>query len=393
MTGNSPLHILHVVESLDRGGLERMVVDLAVEQSRRGHRVVLATLYRPGPLADELHGAGVKTLDFGKSTHGSLHAARLLRRQLARGFDVMHSHNPMSHYYAVAAGFGLPRPVRINTRHGMGPEAGTSKRLEWLYARSLAHTDAVTVVCDAARQRFLARQVDFPERWITLRNGIDLSRVEERDDAHRRALLDELQRPSSSCIVGCVGRLNPVKQHGVLIEAFARILPSIPDACLVLAGDGSEHSRLVDLAVQSGVAGSVHFLGARTDIPRLLAGMDAFALTSASEGYSLALVEASAAGLPIVASDVGGNSEIVNDGVTGLLFPAGDVDSCAEHLRALANSPGLRDRMGRQARLWAFEHASLQTMANAYEMLYRGNAALNSGMKPSNAPTDMESVA
>lgn len=302
----------------------------------------------------------------------------------------MHSHNPMSHYYSIATGFGLPRIVRINTRHGMGPNASDSRRMEWLYARSLKHTDAVAVVCEAARQHFLARNVPIPERWITLRNGIDLSRVEERSDAHRRALLAELKRPSSSCIIGCVGRLNPVKQHQVLIETFARIVPKNPDACLVIVGDGSERSHLIDLAAQHGITESVYFLGTRNDVPSLLAGMDIFALTSASEGYSLALVEASAAGLPIIASDVGGNSEIVTDGVTGKIFPPGDIDYCANQLQELAASSVLRERMGTKARSWALEHASLQTMATAYEMLYRGARTLTPGGKPHSTQSDLE---
>ena len=385
-----PLRILHVVESLDRGGLERMVVDLTLEQSRRGHQVTVATLYRPGALAQELHGTLVQTLDCGKQSQGGLHAFGHLRRRISAGLDVVHSHNPMSHYYATSAAFGLPRTARINTRHGMGPGANASRRLEWLYARSLARTDAVATVCEAARRRFLARHSSRPWQWVTLRNGIDLARVLERNEIHRQTLLAELGIASSSCIIGCVGRLNPVKQHQTLLQAFAQILPANPHACLVVVGDGPEHARLVDIAAELGISNAVRFLGARNDVPRLLAGMDAFALTSASEGYSLALVEASAAGLPIVASNVGGNGEIVIDEVSGKLFPPGDINSCATCLHALAASPDLRERLGTRARHWALENASMQTMADAYEALYRGAMPPNGHRKAASISTPAE---
>ncbi len=113
-------------------------------------------------------------------------------------------------------------------------------------------------------------------------------------------------------------------------------------------------------------------LGQRGDVPDLLAGMDVFVLSSRTEGYSLALVEAAAAGLPIVATDVGGNAEIVAQDVTGLLVPAGDPQALARALEALSDDPGLRARMGEAARRWALEHGSIDSMYRHYLWLYQG---------------------
>ena len=146
------------------------------------------------------------------------------------------------------------------------------------------------------------------------------------------------------------------------------------DVELVLVGDGRERAALQALAQSLQIHDSVHLVGWRHDVSALLQGFDLFALPSASEGYSLALVEAAAAALPLVATAVGGNGEIVQDGVTGLLVPAGDDAALAAALGTLVDDTALRDRMGLAARQWALARGSIGTMAHAYQALYEGRA-------------------
>lgn len=367
----SPLRILHVVESLDRGGLERMVIDLANEQARAGHAVSIATLYRPGELASELDGSRVRLIDCAKDRHGAWGAWRHLRRMVAGGFDVLHGHNPMAHYYAVFASLGRSRMTRIVTRHGMGSATLGGGRGRWLFRRSLAFTDCSVAVCEAASDVFQRADGRLGSTWESIPNGIDLAKVVPVSNDARKDLLASLGVVSSDCIVGCVGRLTEVKQHQVLLQAFARLLVRVPSAQLVVVGDGPLRASLEEAVRSAGIAASVHFTGARQDVNHLLAGFDIFALTSRSEGYSLALVEAAAAGLPIVASDVGGNGEIVNNGSSGLLFEAGDEKACARHLEVLALCSEQRHELGAKGRAWALAHASTKAMADAYEGIYR----------------------
>ena len=156
-----------------------------------------------------------------------------------------------------------------------------------------------------------------------------------------------------------------------LIRAFRQIHNQHPHAVLLLIGDGELRTDLEAFAEQEGVRGAVHFLGDRNDVRDLLQGLDLFVLSSASEGYSMALLEACAVALPIVATDVGGNGEIIRSGQTGQLVPAGDPDALAEAMLLLLREPHRASAYGRAARDWVEQHGSLEAMADRYERLYQ----------------------
>jgi glycosyltransferase involved in cell wall biosynthesis len=141
----------------------------------------------------------------------------------------------------------------------------------------------------------------------------------------------------------------------------------------VLVGDGELRASLQQCAIDEQIADAVHFLGDRNDVPDLLRGLDVFALSSVSEGYSMALLEASAVGLPIVATDVGGNGEIVKDGETGALVPARNVAALAEAMLAL-QEPEVAAGLAHAARAWVEQHGSLEAMAARYDDLYQSTA-------------------
>jgi glycosyltransferase involved in cell wall biosynthesis len=164
--------------------------------------------------------------------------------------------------------------------------------------------------------------------------------------------------------------MQPVKDQANLIHAFARVRERVPEAVLLLIGDGTLRGELERLAGELGLMDAVRFLGDRSDVDRLLRGLDIFALSSLSEGYSVALLEACAAGLPIVATDVGGNREIVRDQNNGLLVPAADPDALAAALGRLLQAPELTSTMGRAGRKWVLAEGSLRTMAERYLRLY-----------------------
>jgi glycosyltransferase involved in cell wall biosynthesis len=374
------MRIVHVVESLDIGGLEHVVVALACAQSAQGHDVGIVCLWHPGALAPRAVAAGVDVTCADKRGGIDLRAARRLRRLVAeRAPDVLHTHNPMPHYYAVAATLGRPIGCIVNTRHGMG-STRSGARLERLYRLALHRTDHAVSVCTAARDRFVGEGV-IPARLASVvPNGTDPARFTVRSTEAASRLKSVLGLPAEAVVFGTVGRLNEAKQQHLLLRALRVLLDRGVPAALVVAGDGPLRAELDDLTRELALSSHVRLLGARSDVPELLAAMDVFVLPSRTEGWSLALVEASVAGLPIVASRVGGNPEIVRDGATGLLVPPAHLDALAEAMAALAGDAGRRDAFGRAAREWALREASLATMCDRYATLYATPRASSAAM-------------
>ena len=366
------LDIVHVVENLERGGLERMVIDLVCAQRAAGHRPRVACLFERGALAGELEAVGIDVAACHKRGGLDLSALRRLRALLrATPGAVVHSHNANAHYHAVAAGVGLATGRTLNTRHGMGA-AQPRSRGEWLYRRSMRRTDVAVAVCEAARARFAAQGVRPRGGLLSVPNGIRMELFSAANDERRAALRNVLGLAPGTRIVGTVGRLNPVKDQSLLIRAFADVHARCADTALVLVGDGALRAALEAEAAASGAGDAIRFLGDRGDVRQLLQGFDLFALSSRSEGYSMALLEACASALPIVATDVGGNREIVRDGVNGCLVAAGDAAAFADALRALLDAPAEAGARGAAGRAWALREASVETMAARYERLYRG---------------------
>lgn len=374
--GAASLDIAHVVENLERGGLERMVIDLALAQQAAGHRPRVACLFEPGALAGELRGQGVEVFACHKTAGLDLGAVRRLRAWLQAvpaGVPerVIHTHNANAHYHAVAALLGSPGARLVNTRHGMGASQPRS-RGEWLYRRSMWRTDVVAAVCEAARARFSAQGVRPRAHLLAVPNGIRVETFAAANEERRAALRNVLGLAPGTRILGTVGRLNPVKDQAMLLRAFARVHAEAGDTALVLVGDGALRAELEAQAAASGAGDAVHFLGDRGDVRQLLQGFDVFVLSSRSEGYSMALLEACASGLPIVATDVGGNREIVIDDRNGVIVPVADAAALSTALLGLLRDPARAQRLGTSGRDWALRDASVQVMAARYDGLYRG---------------------
>lgn len=366
------MNITHVVENLNRGGLERMVLELVKLQHRQGHHCQVACLYDQGAQAHELAALGIPVVACGKRDGMDLGAVYRLRRSIRmHGTDVLHTHNAVAHYHAVLASVAAGVPTIINTRHGMGSNPRPGRR-EWLYRRSLRRTQAVVTVCEAARRDGIERGIVPPRKARVVPNGICVDAFQPASDEMRHRLLAVLGLPPQRRLIGTVGRLNWAKDQRGLIEAFASVHAQYQDASLVLIGDGEMRQELEACAREAGVADRVHFLGDRADVHELLQGLDLFVLSSVSEGYSMALLEACAVALPIVATDVGGNAEIVHDGATGLIVPPRNPRALAEAMLSMLRELRQATSWGLAARAWVEQHGSLEAMAGRYAALYAG---------------------
>ncbi len=370
------MRITHVVENLNRGGLERVVIELAKAQHAAGHDLQVVCLYDRGGLAGELDAAGIPVRAIGKRDGIDLRALWRLRRAIGRHrTQVLHSHNSIPHYYAVFASLGRRFLRIVNTRHGMG-DINPSSRREWLFRQSMRRTDVAATVCEAARVRLAEISAAPAEKLRSVPNGIHVERFRVADDDARAALVASLGLPPGSHVIGFVGRLNWAKDLATLVRAFAIVAAQRDDVALVLVGDGEERAALEGQVAAAGLGERVRMLGDRGDVPALLAGFDVFAMSSISEGYSIALLEACASGLPVVATDVGGNREIVHDGSHGRLVPARDPEALAAALLALLDDPALRSGMAAVARRWALAEATFAAMAARYQALYADGLAV-----------------
>jgi glycosyltransferase involved in cell wall biosynthesis len=211
-----------------------------------------------------------------------------------------------------------------------------------------------------------------PHKVRLIYNGVDTVRF-TTDVNVRTAERKAMGLSPDQVVIGIVARLATIKNHKALLQAYA-LLSQDPRNCvsLVIAGDGPERHALEELAHELGIANNVSFLGERHDVPELLNVFDIYALTSFNEGMNLTLLEAMSTGLPVVATAVGGNAEIVEEGITGYLVNSGDIESLAERLRNLVNSPELRATMGMKARERVLSHFDQRSMMQKYLSLYRG---------------------
>jgi glycosyltransferase involved in cell wall biosynthesis len=381
--------VAHVVTSLDTGGLERIVVDLVREGRRLGQEVAVVCLERPGKLAARAEELGARLYCVDKPPGvrpGAFGRLRAVLREFRP--DVVHAHNVGGLFYAgpAARAVGVPAVVwteHTNTvRHPLSGRLARRRRawLVWLAGRFCRRCFCVSKeIADELAARRLVRR----DKLCVLLNGIDTAHVARPTD--RAGLRGSLGIPPDAPVVGSVARLNPVKCQDLLIRAFARLKPRYPESHLLLVGDGPSRQPLEELTASLGLQGSVHFAGYQAEPERYLQVMNVFALTSSLEGLPLAILEAWAAGLAVVASSVGGVPDLIEHGRNGLLFPPGDEDALVGQLSEFLGDPARAARVGEEARREAVERYDLSRMAGDYDRHYRelvGRAPAGEGVPP-----------
>jgi glycosyltransferase involved in cell wall biosynthesis len=376
------VRILHAIARLNVGGAAVQVLELAAEQRRAGHEVLVLHGRIPEGeesmtyLAAEL---GVPEtflpeLQRPLSARADARAIRRIRHEV-RAFrpDVLHTHaakaGATGRAAALLAGRSRPR-VLVHTFHGhvlRGYFGSRQERAFTLVERGLARrTDALVAVSAEVRDDLVSLGAAPAERFVVIPYGFDFSRLEGGDRARARG---ELGVDEGAFLVGFVGRLTAIKRPQDLVRAVA----AVDGAVLVALGDGELRGEVEALASKLGVR--LHVLGYRQDVPDWYAAADAVALASANEGTPVTAIEALAAGTPVVATRVGGVPAVVDDGETGFLAEAGDVDGLAEGLRRLAADPGLRARMGALGAARMRERFATGRMAADVERLYRSLGA------------------
>jgi sugar transferase (PEP-CTERM/EpsH1 system associated) len=361
------IHVVHVVDSLAVGGMENGVVNL-INGLSGDLRHTVVTMSAMGPLAERLpievacHCIGKRP---GIDVGAMVRLAALLRRLRP---SVVHTRN-WGAFDGILAARVARVPTVIHGEHGReatDPEGRDPRRnrLRRIFAPMVSRF--VTVSFDL--RQWLLTTVRLPAaKLVTIHNGVDVGRFASGErQAGRRAL----RLPGHAVVVGAVGRLDPVKDHAGLLHAFSVLRTDQPAAELVIVGDGPCRSDLEHQVHELGLTGHVHLLGMRQDVSLLLRGFDVFVLPSLAEGISNTVLEAMATGLPVVATRVGGNPELVEHGATGALVPPANPLVQAAALRCYVEDAGLRENHGAAGRRRVLQHFTLERMTQAYRDLY-----------------------
>ncbi|MDI6774433.1 MAG: asparagine synthase (glutamine-hydrolyzing) [Verrucomicrobiota bacterium] len=377
------LRVCHVAPNLELGGMERMVCDLIEGLDKRGHVCQVFCTDAAGALFEKVRARARK---YGTRKPGvfldNLHVACDLAAFLREnGADIVHAHNHVAHLYAVLAAMFTGKPVVV-TLHGQGYY--DTRKVRFMRRLLMARTSRAVTVSRDIRERFIRLGVAPARKLGVIANGVSAERfAAARGPNSRFAARARLGIPAGVFVVGSIGRLAPEKNYPLLARAFAG-LGKKPmgsgsvgsdesvgsDGILLLIGDGTERRKIEALADALGIRDRVLLPGAQDDVVPWLACMDVFCLSSVTEGTSLTLLEAAAAGLPLVATDVGGNAEIIEDGFGGFLAASGDEAALSAALARLRDEPGLRARMGDEARRIVTRDYSLAAMIDLYESLY-----------------------
>lgn len=365
--------ICQVLHSLDIGGAEVLAAGMARDLSDR-YRFVFACLDdEVGVLGEEFAERGVPMQVFdrqpGIDWKCSFRLAAFFREHRVQ---IVHAHQYTPFFQSLLARLAYRWPPVVFTEHGRHyPDSRSVKRVA--VNRALLRSDDRLIGVGESVRRALVDNEGLPsQRTETIYNGVPLENflTVNGDDKLKQIVRTELGIGANEFAIIQVARLNALKDHATAIRTLKRLNDNDVPARLILIGDGEERHQLEQMVAEQQLSKAVVFLGARSDIPRLLAAGDAFLLSSISEGIPLTLIEAMGAGIPIVSTDVGGIPEVIEHGKSGLLAPARDDEQLASHLRTLWQNPKQRTELADNGCQRAIENFSLNHMHQQYVDVY-----------------------
>ena len=375
-----PVRIAFCIDGMGIGGTELNAIRTAERLDRSRFDVSVICLRADGPLLARYREQGIPVLHLPIERLHSVAALRqgirLARYLRAQRIDIVHSHDIYNNIFAATWARMAGTPVVIASRRWWEDFPRKALGVVNRYAYRLAHC----VIANSPRVADLLVDDEGVDagRVAIIPNFVDDAAFERPPHAASLQLIDELRIPPEALVVGCIAGLRPVKDHGTLIRAIAKIRPRWPELRLVLVGEGDARESLERLVQELNVAEIVRFAGARPNEPNLHHLFDVSALTSVGEAFPNSIVEAMAAGRPVVATRVGGVMDAVIDGKTGCLVASRDVDALANAIDRLLAHPELRRTMGsagqRRARDCFHASSVLSTLETLYDRLLMARA-------------------
>lgn len=372
--------VLFVVGSLTLGGAESQLAMLAEQLKVRGWIAEVFPMEKHGPLVERLERAGIHVFEgkyrsarrtrIGEMTALALCEARLFWRVLRSRPDVVHGFLPMTNFMSALAGWLARVPMIVTSKRALGRHQDRNPGWRLLDRVANALSDVVTANSRAVASDTHARDGYDVSRIVVIPNGLDFRRVDEAR-GHRSEVRAKLGLSDTDIAIVMVANLIPYKGHAELVEAFARVSAGHPRLKLFLIGqDRGIAEDLMRDAARLGVADRINLMGQRSDVPALLSAMDLGVMSSHEEGFSNALLEKLAAGLPVVATDVGGNPEALVGMPNCILVRPKDIDDLERGLRTAIVDFRTDDQACKTMQQLVRERYSVDAMVDAYERLY-----------------------
>src|SRR6266576_1044520 len=364
--------VFYLVDSLNVGGTEVQAVELAIRLNPERYNVTLGCLRARGPLLERLQGSSVSVREFYPkggfdSVHGIYQMFRLAMFLRRGRFQIVHTHDLYANVLGIPAAAIARVPVIISSQRDLGHlDLYKSGRRVWLRRLQKLST-AVLTNANAVREAVLAEDHFAPEKVRVIHNGVDLESFSQRSSG-RAWLLPGADQEKWIVLVGNMH--GDVKGHAVLIAAAETVVREFPDVRFLFAGDGQRRKEFEEQVARIGLAKNFSFLGRRNDVPRILSCCDIGVLPSQVEGLPNAVLEYLAAGLPTVASRVGGNVEIIHDGKTGLLVLPDEPSALAVALVRLLRDPGFAAELGKNGRSFVSAEFSFERMIEKTDQMY-----------------------
>lgn len=366
----NPYRILHIIDHLGPGGAQEALLNLVKYADRGRFRLEVATMHGFGFYWDLLRQEQVPVHSLSPHRLAPVYLINLIRLLLRGRFDLAHCHLTAANLIAKPVA-GLCRvPVRFNHDQCNDLQRYRHRWLLWLDRLTNRWTDQIIAVSQSTRDFLLDQEHLAPQKVALIYNAVDLERYSPGSPERRREGRRRLGWPEQARVVLGVGRLQPQKNFTGFLEVAAALSRRRPEAIFVIAGDGPERPRLEALARQLGLADRVRFLGFVAQMQDLYLAADVLFFPSLFEGTPMAVLEAMATGLPIVASRIDGTAEILTDGVDALLVPTGQNQVFGERLESLLQDPSLAQGLAQRALETVRQRYSAAVMTRQVESLY-----------------------
>jgi glycosyltransferase involved in cell wall biosynthesis len=364
------MRVLFLSTSMGMGGADQQLLSAAREMRLQGYAVLVVSLTPLGPMGIEARGLGipVESLEMRRGVPDPRGLVRLVRLVRKWKPDVVHSHMVHANLMARVLRLFVRVPVLVSTIHNIH-EGGRLRMAAYRLTNGLV--DHMTIVSEAAADRFVSEGIVPRKLLCVIPNGIDTTRFRNVPAGTRESIRRSLGLEHEFVWLA-VGRFVLAKDYPNLLHAFARVHNQYPEAVLLLVGRGALQGETEALVQALGLGPRVRFLGVRQDVPDLMSAADGYVMSSEFEGMPIVLLEAAAAGLPIVATSVGGNAEVVQHEESGILVPARDHEALAvAMLRILGMSAADRRAMGEQGHEHIRTHYGLGRVVERWDALYR----------------------
>ena len=368
------IHVLHILHHMKMGGVEHLVFDMTNAFQQLGIKTTICCLDGVlGELGEQLrdNNIDVRVLNRrpGFDYKLFLDIASLIKELNP---DIVHAHQYTPYFYGITASILAKKKETLFSEHGrLYPDRMSLKRVVYNRLVLLPHTDIITVDSKHLRNALIRYEKIPSNRIRILANGIKLgpfSRITPENRIIQRKLLGIKE---DEFAMGMISRLDPIKDHKTLICAFKKINEEFPNTSLFLAGKGPEYETIQSLIGELGLNDKVKLLGYYEDLYGLLNALDLYILSSHLESAPLGVMEAMAAGLPVIATDAGGTGEIIINGEDGYLVPPRDPEEMARAMKKIIVSPDAASNMAQKGKQKIYNYYSFDRMIEDYRNLYR----------------------